>query len=307
MSTRRDFLSGLSVAAMLEYGPALAGAADGAANPAVGPDTTRVPFPEGERWPAASARTRFVVINDIHATAEETRGLDQIIAGLNVEKPVFMVLVGDLNKGQLPPADEHEAAMKALMRIMEKAEFPCWYGMGNTDMATGDDPFVVFNKWTGAEPYYRFEHGGVYFFMLYTEKPQPARFGIVHPKQMAWLTEQLRDVPPEAPVVLFGHHALFDAVGKWEKDNWGIENSQELLKLLAWHRLVATFSGHRHLNRMARDHRGVLHVINGTMYADHSDEIGPKQDGTGYRWVEIDAEGIQTSWVRVGESPVRSE
>ena len=41
--------------------------------------------------------------------------------------------------------------------------------------------------------------------------------------------------------------------------------------------------------------RGALHVINGTMMGDHSDNVGPKDDGIGYRWVSITTRQISIS------------
>ena len=68
--------------------------------------------------------------------------------------------------------------------------------------------------------------------------------------------------------------------------------------------IIATFSAHRHLNRMDIGPRGALHVINGTMMGDHSDNLGPKNDGIGHRWVSITTKQIATTWVRVGFSGI---
>lgn len=237
--------------------------------------------------------------------ADNARGLDALTDHLNHQKPAFMAFVGDLNHSQSADLAERNASMQTLMRATaERAAFPCHYGMGNTDMGPGDDPCLVFRNWFKSKPYYSFNRGGVHFVMLYTEKDKPDRYGTVDDGQLQWLARDLRALRQGTPVVLFGHHALYDWAGKWEKDNWGIDNSQELLAVLAPYHLIATFSGHRHLNRLSLDKRRVLHVINGAMVGDHSDDIGPKQDGIGYRWVSIAAGTISTTWMRVGSSPI---
>lgn len=111
-------------------------------------------------------------------------------------------------------------------------------------------------------PYYSFESGGVHFVMLYTEREKPARFGTVSAPQLEWLKADLEAMKKGTPVVLFGHHALYPDEHKWEQDNWGIDNSPQLLEILKPYHLIATFSSHRHLNRMSLDSRGVLHLIN---------------------------------------------
>ena len=107
-------------------------------------------------------------------------------------------------------------------------------------------------------------------------------------------------------MVLFGHHPLY-VESKWEGNEWGIDNTKELFDVIRPHRVIASFSGHRHLNRMSLDLRGALHVTNGAMMGDHSDNVGPKNDGVGYRWVRIDREKIVTTWIRIGFSDLGRE
>ncbi len=266
---------------------------------------TEVAVPELERWNKRSTHCRFVVINDIHLSPGEPRELPQVILRLNKLRPDFVVFLGDLNNSQSAPDSEIDAAFKTLFEVTANhAEFPCYYGMGNTDVNAGADSCEVFRRWAKTKPYYSFDHGGMHFVMLYTEKDKPERFGIVSSEQLHWLEEDLKEQAIGMPVVLFGHHALYEWAGKWEKDNWGIENSAQLLALLRPFHLVATFSGHRHLNRMSLDERHVLHVINGPMVGDHSDDIGPKQDGKGYRWVTITNDKIHTTWIQIGTAPI---
>ena len=85
------------------------------------------------------------------------------------------------------------------------------------------------------------------------------------------------------PVVLFGRHPLYPDEHKWEQDNWGIDNSQQLLDSLLPYHLIATFCSHRHLSRMSLDSRRVSHVINGAMVSDHSDDVGPER----WYWVSL--------------------
>jgi hypothetical protein len=84
------------------------------------------------------------------------------------------------------------------------------------------------------------------------------------------------------------------------QDNWGIDNAAQLEEILKPYHLIVTFAGHRHLNRFNLDSRKVLRVLTGSMMGDHSDNVGPKKDGIGYRWVTISSDDIRTTWIRIG-------
>lgn len=306
---RRCLCAAMAVASALLLEAAVLGAATTASNPderANRAYQTQVDIAERNVWPKQEPACSFVIMNDLHVyPSSPPEALASIIKRLNPMKPQFAVFAGDLNASQSASIPEREDAMKALMAATRDiADFPCYYAMGNTDMAPGDDPAVVFRKWTNGQTHYSFNCGGVHFVVLYTGQDKPARFGIVDKEQLEWLKKDLESMKKGMPVVLFGHHPLYDDAAKWEKDNWAIENSAELMALLQPYHLIATFAGHRHLNRMSLDKRGILHVINGTMVGDHSDDVGPKHDGIGYRWVRITSDKIVTTWIRIGEYPV---
>jgi len=263
-------------------------------------DRTEVPIAELVKWGEKDVSCRFVVINDIHLRPDGPTGeCETIMLRLKEQRPDFIVFNGDLQYGQGKSQQVLLDAFGLLKRLAQKAEVPCYFGMGNTDMLGGNDPAQPFRTAFNTEPYYSFDAGGVHFVMLYTEKTVPDRYGIIADPELAWLKTDLDAMPRGKPVILFGHHALYvDA--KWGSDSWGVENSRELFELLEPYHLIATFSAHRHLNRMDIGPRGALHVINGAMMGDHSDNVGRKNDGIGYRWVSITNRQIATTWVRVG-------
>jgi len=265
---------------------------------------TQVPIAELQQWGSRPIRCHFVVINDTHVGPGEMRGLDKAMLRLEGQKPNFIVFTGDLTFGQGESESTKRESFKSLVEAAKTAQCPFYLGMGNTDMIPGEDPVRAFRESTGTSPYYSFDNGGVHFVMLYTERQKPDRFGTIDAAQLEWLKGDLKAMKEGTPVVLFGHHALYPDENKWEQDNWGIDNSLQLLEVLQPYHLIATFSSHRHLNRMGLDSRGVLHVINGAMVNDHSDDIGPKKDGVGYRWVSLTDEQISTTWIQVGLSEI---
>jgi len=267
---------------------------------------TEVPVPEIKKWGCRSMRAHFVVINDTHVGPDDMRGLDGAMLRLKNQKPDFIVFTGDLTRGQGESESTKRASFKTLLEAARKAERPFYLGMGNTDMVldASGDPTRVFRESTGTAPYYSFESGGVHFVMLYTEGPKPSRVGTVSDQQLRWLQADLQAMGHGMPVVLFGHHPLYPDESKWEQDNWSIDNARQLFEVLEPYHLIATFCSHRHLNRMSLDARGVLHVINGSMVGDHSDDVGPKKDGIGYRWVVMTPDKISTTWIRIGVSDI---
>lgn len=265
---------------------------------------TEVPIPEIGKWGSRPIKCHFVVINDTHVGPGETRGLDKAMARLQKQVPEFLVFIGDLTFGQGESVSTKQDSFKTLVEAAQEVRRPYYFGLGNTDVTSGSDPFRAFREVTHFAPYYSFDSGGVHFVVLYTEQAEPSRFGTVNGPQLKWLQSDLESMAKGTPVVLFGHHALYPDEKKWERDNWGIDNSPQLFELLQTYHLIATFSGHRHLNRMSLDARGVLHVINGAMINDHSDDIGPKKDGIGYRWVTLSDRTVSTTWIPVGTSEI---
>lgn len=267
---------------------------------------TEIPIAELTKYGERDSACRFVVVNDVHVTATDTGRIDRVVSRLAQLKPDFIAFVGDTCYGQGGTADEKQDIFRAARAASAKAGVPCHFGMGNTDMCPGDDPTLAFRAAFETEAQYSFDAGGIHFVMLYTEQEKPAHWGTIGKKELAWIKRDLDAVEPGAPIVLFGHHPLY-VESKWEGNEWGIDNTKELFAALAPYHVVASFSGHRHLNRMALDRRGALHVTNAPMIGDHSDNVGPKNDGIGYRWVRIDRKRLITTWIQIGLGDLPAE
>ena len=267
---------------------------------------TKMPIAELDRWGEQQVDCSFIVVNDVHVTAEDTSRIDQVVSRLAQLKPDFIVFVGDLCYGQGGTAEQKQHILRAARTAGAAAGVPCYYGMGNTDMCPGDDPTLAFRTAFETDAHCSFDAGGVHFVVLYTEQEKPAHWGTVNSEELAWLKADLEAVKPGIPIVLFGHHPLY-VESKWEGNEWGIDNTKELFELLRPHHVIASFSGHRHLNRMSLDRRGALHATNAAMMGDHSDNIGPKNDGIGYRWVRIDSKRLITTWIRIGSADLPPE
>lgn len=267
---------------------------------------TEIPIAELDRWGEQQVACSFIVVNDVHVTAEDTSRIDQVVSRLALLKPDFVVFVGDMCYSQASTMEQKRHIHRAARTAGAKVGVPCYYGMGNTDMSPGDDPTLAFRTAFETDAHYSFDAGGVHFVMLYTEQEKPSHWGTVNSQELVWLKADLDAVKSATPIVLFGHHPLY-VESKWERNEWGIDNTKELFDVLKPHHVIASFSGHRHLNRMSLDRRGALHVTNGAMIGDHSDNIGPKNDGFGYRWVRIDGTRLATTWIRIGSADLPPE
>ena len=144
-----------------------------------------VTIAELDKFGQCDTACNFVVVNDVHVTAEDTSRIDQVVSRLAPLKPDFVVFVGDMCYSQGGTMEQKREIHRAARAAGARAGVPCHYGMGNTDMSPGDDPILAFRDAFETEAHYSFDVGGVHFVMLYTEQEKPAHWGTVNPEELA--------------------------------------------------------------------------------------------------------------------------
>ena len=157
------------------------------------------------------------------------------------------LITGDLaNSGQLP---EHEAFARALAA----APLPARCIPGNHDYMDEQARERNYEAVLGPR-YYSFDIGEVHF--VATDWWEMDRFPDQAERQLAWIANDLREQPVDAPIVVLSHDQL----------------TEEQLAPFRTHRVIATFSGHKHATRVYDDGRTVHFNIPTFMFGayDHS-------------------------------------
>lgn len=171
------------------------------------------------------------------------------LAWVAAEEPAALayVMTGDLtNNGILA---EHEAVARAI----EQAPLPAFCIPGNHDYMDEQALERNYERVLGPR-YYSFDIGAVHFVAL--DWWELDRYPEAATRQRAWLANDFAELHATTPVVILSHDQLTDAfMAEWRA-----------------HRIIATFSGHRHATRVYFD--GETQHFNGPTFMfgayDHS-------------------------------------
>ena len=206
---------------------------------------------------------RFAIISDAHLYSQDNHIFDeqltQAVAQVNAMTPApdFVLFGGDVaqngTEDQLVKGDKILKNLKVPMKIipgehdwyldMGKA----WHGLWGDDHWSFDHKGVHFigmnsilvpDFWTGAglTPKERM----VVMEML--ESPIPGPWG-VHEKQLEWLANDVKDLAPDTPVVVFTHSPLWDYYPRW---NFQTSDAPEIREILSKFDNVMSYHGHVH-------------------------------------------------------------
>jgi 3',5'-cyclic AMP phosphodiesterase CpdA len=206
---------------------------------------------------------RFAIISDAHLYSQDNHIFDeqlvQAVAQVNAMNPApdFVLFGGDVaqngTEDQLVKGDKILKELKMPMKIipgehdwyldMGKA----WHGLWGDDHWSFDHKGVHFigmnsilvrDFWTGAglSPKERM----VVMEML--ESPIPGPWG-VHEKQLEWLANDVKDLAPDTPVVVFTHSPLWDYYPRW---NFQTSDAPEIREILSKFDSVMSYHGHVH-------------------------------------------------------------
>lgn len=251
---------------------------------------------------AAQSEFYFVQLSDTHwgfkgpkINPQAATTLRRAVAAVNAlpEPPDFVVFTGDLTHTTDDPA-ERSRRMKEFRDIVGGlAVKDVRFMPGEHDAAL--DRGAAYQEFFGSL-HYAFDHKGIHFVAL-DNVSDPA--AIIGEAQLAWLASDLRQLPPDQPIVVLTHRPLFDLYPDWD---WATRDGGQALALLAPFRNVTVFYGHIHQAHHHMTGTIAHHAARGLMYPLPAPGSVPKKapipwdaampyKGLGFRDVEARAEG----------------
>jgi len=236
---RREFLKLLSVGGVV-FASGLVGCNAGtlaAPSSPAAPTGNHPLLPEGDFV--------FLQLSDTHwgyqgtANPESALTLKHTVATINAApaSPDFIVFTGDLTHSTDDPG-HRRARMSEFREIVSALKVKnLKFLPGEHD--AGPDQGAMYREMFG-DPNFAFAHKGVHFIALDNVSLLGASLGDA---QLAWLSNQVRAVPPAAPLVVFAHRPLFDLYPDWD---WTTKDGGRAIEILATHENVTVFYGHIH-------------------------------------------------------------
>ncbi len=206
---------------------------------------------------------RFAIISDSHLYSMPDHKFDQqlmdAVAQVNAMTPLpdFVLFGGDIaqngTEDQLVKGQKILSGLKMPMKVIP-GEHDWYLDMGK-----------AWNGLFGSETW-SFDHKGVHFIglngilvedfwtpagltpkqrmtaMEMLESPIGGPWGI-HAKQLEWLKNDVKDLAPDVPVVVFTHAPLWDYYPRW---NFQTSDAPEIREILSKFAHVMSFHGHVH-------------------------------------------------------------
>lgn len=207
------------------------------------------------------------------------------IEEVNLIRPDFVLITGDLNFGVYPEAVNAE--YEESYRLVNTIEVPTFLTPGNHDLYHFDYDRSARPSTTDGLKLWQLYYGPVYYsvdagpalhivsFNTYDwpdgDRPpfvvpgdgSTRSGGTIRAAQFDWIANDLRSyraTHPNAAIVTFAHH---DPSWMQRRHPWPGLNRLELRELMAETRVGAHFSGHTHDDRVARYHQGNVVETNG--------------------------------------------
>jgi hypothetical protein len=154
--------------------------------------------------------------------------------------------------------------------------------------------------------YYTFDHKGVHFIALDNVSDPGASLGEV---QLKWLGQHLKQLGPNAAIVVLAHRPLFDLYPQWD---WATRDGAAAVELLMPHKNVTVFYGHIHQEHHHKTGHIAHHAAKSLIFPLPAPGSAPKRaplpwdaaepyKGLGFRHVEADS---KEAYYKIIERPV---
>ncbi|MCD6169654.1 MAG: metallophosphoesterase [Candidatus Latescibacteria bacterium] len=173
-----------------------------------------------------------------------------------VDSPEFIMHCGDLVDAEA----NGEEALSYYLYCMKQTNLPSFETLGNHDLAHPNVIDYFVQKHGGK--YYSFDRKGVHFVFLYQTFTKEEKVKALDKVQLQWLKQDLSEVGPDKPVVLFSHDRL---------DN--LPNANGVDSVLAKAKVILMLSGHNHSGTPAYTWNGRTGMVIGHCRAHPSDAI----------------------------------
>jgi hypothetical protein len=254
----------------------------------------------------------FVQLSDTHwgfagPPNPDAKGtLKKAIAAVNSlsEPPDFVMFTGDLTHTTDDPKERRQ-------RLTEFREIVAGLKVKDVRFMPGEhdaalDRGEAYQELLG-KTRYTFDHKGVHFIVLDNVSDPAAMIG---EDQLQWLAADLKQLPPNANIVVFTHRPLFDLYPQWD---WATRDGAKAVELLLPNPNVTVFYGHIHQEHHHMTGHIGHHAAKGLMFALPAPGSQPKRDpvpwdasqpykGLGFRDVEAQ---LKKSAYAITELPVQ--
>jgi 3',5'-cyclic AMP phosphodiesterase CpdA len=160
----------------------------------------------------------------------------------------FAIMLGDNLYGTQKPADFVQKFERPYKPLLE-AGVKFYAALGNHDEQTNR----FYKPWNmGGERYYTYTKKNVRFFVLDSD--------YIDPKQLDWLTQQLKGSTDEWKIAYF-HHPLYSSAGRH-----GSETDLRLVlePLFVKYGVNVVFSGHDHIYERVKPQKGIYYFVSGS-------------------------------------------
>jgi outer membrane protein assembly factor BamB len=179
---------------------------------------------------SAQEAFRFVVVSDARLAQSNEQPLRKLIAevGATQPKPVFVVFAGNV------AGTDNRNGLERAKTFAAELGMPAYFAPGVLDAAyspTGRDSFVQ----TFKKIYQSWDYSGCHFVALDTTVISHS-IGHLDAAQLKWVEADLKKVKKGSPIFIFSFHPIANSPNK-------IDDSNDLLRILAPHNVIAAFSG----------------------------------------------------------------
>ncbi|MEF8848129.1 MAG: metallophosphoesterase [Candidatus Thermoplasmatota archaeon] len=210
---------------------------------------------------------------------------------INLLKPDFVIITGDLVFGQLYPF-EYSIEYKKFYNILQDFKVPTFLCPGNHDgyFQTFQDGFNFWNRYFGPL-YYSFNYGDSHLTMINSydwNLLQRTGFfyvvlnwgGSIQEDQLRWIENDLNRTQSNLKMIFMHHNPLWNTKKHSLLRN-DYQNRKKILSLIEEYNVDAVFSGHVHYDNVTTE--------NDTMYITTTTASSSlKEDAYwGYRYVEV--------------------
>ena len=225
------------------------------------------------------------------------RAARKSIEEINLLKPDFVIITGDLTFGQLYPF-EYTFQYRKCYEILQEFTVPTFLSLGNHDgyIQTFQDGVRFWEAYFGPL-YYSFNYHNTHIIRINSyDWPALSRLGFsylvfnwggsIQEKQLNWIENSLiRNENADQTVLMLHHNPLWDTKSHSLLGN-EYHNRETLLNLIRTHEVDAVFAGHVHYDDITID-QDTLYVTTTTVSSSLS-----KDGYWGYRLVTVENSSI---------------
>ncbi|MFT5368865.1 MAG: Icc protein [Candidatus Latescibacterota bacterium] len=245
---------------------------------------------------------KFIYFTDIHLCQGEDspKGVELCFESMLSHNPEFLINGGDLGIT--------EEAINIYKEVTKDISLPLFMCNGNHEMCSGYLP-----QEQAGTTHYSTDINGAHIVVLdvvrYNEPSDehPRNwYGLADSVLLSWLENDLKDLPPETPLIVVSHIPLsttfpfrMGRASEIIKPTNAVTNADKVLDLLRPFKNVATLHGHDHENcRHFVDHIEIMttNAVAGNWWKASLNSFSPHgNEPQGYRLLNIDNNGTITS------------